>query len=296
VFDRQNKGDGFSSERMRAMKSVGLMTAAVCLGVAVLVGAQEASALNVQDIHVFEGTFLANGVAQNYFWRASVGGTGLVNCTVTPNYATGTNVALSYTAANDSWDVVQTYATLGDLLTAHPNPCNNRFFFNQKPGGSYADNVLLGYNVNSVGGFVHITYPPNGATNVPLNPTCTWDNVMGVGQRLGLWVNPGFNNVLENPATVALYEDWFDNNMAKMSWLPGVLAPGTKYEFEAAVFNLDGATNPLKTVAGDSFNYFGMRGTDNHVDFTTVPEPMSAMLVGTAALVFIGWRRRRRMS
>jgi len=269
------------------MRRFGSPIAAMLLGVALMMPAQEAVALDVQKIYVYQGTALTNGVVDNYFWGVDVTVSGLDNGVVQVQGLA--SYPLIHYGGND-WGIEQTYATGALLLAAHPIPVNNTFLFNQKPGGSYVDNVILGYsNVNPVGGFAHITYPVHNATGVPLNPTYTWDNVMGLGQGLGLWVNQGNNTP---------YEDFPELNMAKMSWQPGSLASGTQYEFEAAVVNFVGG-QPLwyiTTAAGDPAQYRGMRGQDNHVDFTTIPEPVSMMLVGTATLILVGVRRRRRMT
>jgi len=275
------------------MRGVGLSTAAVLLGLALVVPAQEAAALDVQQIYVYQGTALTNGVVSNYFWGVHLTVSGLDNGVVQVQGLT--SYPLSHYGGTN-WGAGQTYATGAALLAAHPIPVNNTFFFNQKPGGSYVDNVILGYsNVNPAGGFAKITNPLHNATGVPINPLYTWDNVMGLGQALGLWVNPDSKNQVVNPGTVAVYDD-MPELITKMSWQPGGLASGTQFEIEAVVFNYVGGM-PLGfvTVKGDAGTYYGMRGMDNHVDFTTIPEPMSAMLLGTATLILVGVRRRRRM-
>jgi hypothetical protein len=295
----QGRRNQFFSGRRSIMRVWGIAAAAACLAVALLVSAQESSALDIEHIYVYEGAFFTNGVITNYFWGANIRGTGLTNGTVQV-LDTGFSYPLVHSTTDPlQWGVAQTFATFGDDLFAHPIPCNNEFFFNQKPGGSYEDNVTLGYNVpTGVTGLANITFPVHNSTGVALNPTYAWNSVLGFGQDLGLFVNLGFNSVTENVSTVNLYSDFPESNMSKTSWQPGFLAPGTKYEFEAMVMNMDPTTSAL-TVKGDLFSYYGMRGWDNHVDFTTgapVPEPMSVMLVGTGLLVFVGWRTRRRMA
>ena len=282
------------------MRSVRWVTAALCLGLLILLSAQESSALDIQQILVYEGTFLTNGAITNSFWGVNVKATGLDNATVQV-LNTGASYALVHSAANpDHWGIIQTFTSFANDLASHPIPCNNKFYFNQKPGGSYEDNVTLGYNLGGgVGAFATITNPTQNSTGVSTNPNYTWNSVLGAGQDLGLFVNLGANSILENLNTIYLYSDSPDNNLSKISWQPGSLAANTKYEFEVFVMNIDPTppTSPL-TAGGDAFTYYGMEGFDNHVDFTTgnpIPEPLSVMLVGTATLAVVGLRRRRRM-
>jgi hypothetical protein len=273
------------------------VTAAACAGLAIFLSAQEASALDVQQIRVYEGAFFTNGVITNYFWGVNVKATGMDNGTVQV-VNTGASYPLVHSISNPNhWGIIQTFTSFANDTASHPIPCNNTFFFNQKPGGSYEDNVTLGYDPGAgVGGFAHITFPTHNAMGMPLNPTYQWDSVLGYGQDLGLFVNLGANSILENLNTISVYNDVPDSDMTKTWWQPGPLAASTKYELEVFVMNMDPTTS-ASTVKGDAFTYYGMRGMDNHVDFmTAIPEPISMMLVGTATLTVFGVRRRRRMT
>jgi hypothetical protein len=277
-----------------------MVIAAVCLGIALAASAQQASALDIQQIYVYEGTLLTNGVISNNFWGVSIRATGLDNGTMMV-----LNTGISYPLVHSTtdplqWGIAQQFTTFALDTAAHPIPCNNEFFFNQKPDTTYTDHVTLGYNPGAgVGAFATITSPVNNSI-VSTTPPFTWNSVLGQGQDLGLFVNLGANSILEDVSTVNVFSDFPDSNMSKTSWVPGTLAPGTQYEFEVFVMNIDPTppTSPL-TVGGDAFTYYGVRGFDNVVSFTTaapVPEPMSVMLVGTGLLVFVGWRTRRRMA
>jgi hypothetical protein len=288
VFHGQTKGNRSFLERGSAMRGVALSIAAVLLGLALVVPARQASALDVDKVLVYQGTDRHAGAVTDYFFGIEVLGTGVADITVT-NDCTPTVYNLTNWGGNH-WGISrESFGTGPLLLAAHPVPNNYRFFINQISPGKYQDNVALGFNQNIAGGYVNITYPLNNATGVPLNPTYTWDNAQGLGHGLFMWVNKDND---------AVYEKFPELDMTKMSWQPGPLASGTQYELEVAVGNWwNNLTGPLstQTKGGDAFTYYGIRGQDNRVDFTTIPEPVSAMLVGTATLTLVGLRRRRRM-
>ena len=99
---------------------------------------------------------------------------------------------------------------------------------------------------------------------------------------------------MDDNAGNTVYHDFPEANTGKTTWQPGPLAPLSDYEFSVTNARLTGGSVlRLQTAKQDLFNYYGGNGQTNTADFTTLPEPATLALVGTAVLGLIGWRRRR---
>ena len=278
------------------MKAWGMLMTVIALALALTVPVRRACALDIDEIRIMQGTDRQNGVVQDYFFELEVEGTGIANA-VFVCVDTGKWGALRSDSPNE-WDNNQQFGSMGALVAAHPSTGTTqyRLYFNRqvpKPSPDNAahweDFVYLGFATNAPTGYATITYPLHTATGVPLNPNYTWNSVATFGTGLGRWV-------VDTAAGTDVHEVEYDNDMTLMSWQPGGLAPGTMHEIEVSVGKyVGGKPMNLETYKKDAFTYSGIFEEVNWNGFTTIPEPMTAALVGTAMLALIGWRRRRRM-
>jgi len=264
------------------------------LGLVLSFVGSETVGLDIQEIYIFEGTDRTNGVADDYFFEVEINGTGLVDG-VFVCVDTATWYPLTVSGGGTEAEFNESFGSMAALLTDHPNPATGgyHFYFNQtkpSPGlDDFEDHVLLGFGAAAPTGFATITNPTHGETGVGLNPTYTWSDVSGAGAGyLGSWV-------CDMAADTDVFEQ-VDTNMSRTSWTPGALAPSTSYEIELCVMNASGG-GPLSlaTAQSDAFTYYGIFEDNNINTFETIPEPISVCLFGTAALMGLGLRHRRRM-
>ena len=187
---------------------------------------------------------------------ALVSGTNLNSVEVTS--PTGITEALEQGDNYWTWDREETYATLEDLYDDFP-PGDYLFVFNKDEENE--DSVIISFEPEQQPtGFGNVTYPADGAINVELNPTFTWDSCSGYGDNL-------FVVVVDDDEDVY----WDNLDIEQVSWTPGPLVPGHLFEFEIIVENTGEMTS--STENGDTFNFIDVFQWTNEIRFTTEPLP-----------------------
>ena len=267
------------------MRSLGLLAMTVVLVLVLTALSREAAALDIDNIMIFQGTDRINGVVQGYFFEVEVEGTGILNGRIVQETTGGVPTGREFTLTNGTdWDYDNDFSSWTQMLAIHPDPVHYHFHFNEALP-SY-DHVIVSFAIAPPSGFATITYPLHDATGVSLNPNYQWDNVEGYGDVMGMWVVDAGSDI---------YEDVPVTDMTRTDWQPGSL-PGGTYEIEVSVGQMvGGGVLDLQMQSGDGFKYLGVFEEINWNEFSTVPEPATIALLGTAMLVFIGLRRRYRM-
>lgn len=175
------------------------------------------------------------------------------------------------------------YPSLGVLQIDYPV---GEYTFDFRDGDSSLLTFKLDYSgLTEPTNPVNFTYPAHGATDVNLNPTFTWTIDAGDGNALAMW--------LDN-------DDWYENvpvSMDTTSWGPlGPLDTNHTYDLEVSVINVKdlqpGPAFPTMTVGSDEFEYGLWIEYLNEIEFTTVPEPTTIVLLGLGSLVLL--RRKTR--
>ena len=240
-----------------------------------------------------------NGVADGWAVNVLVHGTS-INDIIFANLSTLSFYGLTNVGGGD-FEFTKTFGSKAAMDAEFQDARAYQFYFNQNhPAVTFEDQAIIGYVANIPQGYANITNPTHLETGVSLNPTYQWDNAAGVAGTdvLGLWVLQGTSSVFEVVPEL---------NKGLTSWQPGVLGEGTAYEFQVGLMGLQ--KNPAggypivvtPTIAGDSFDFFGVYEQGNSVDFTTlrtgqeVPEPGTLALFGSAVLTLIGYGWRRGM-
>ncbi len=158
------------------------------------------------------------------------------------------------------WDREEKYATLEDLHQDFP-PGFYEFTFNE--GEDTEDSVTVWYDPEQPTGFANITYPADGATDVPVTPTFTWEECLGYGDTL-------FVVVCDIETDTDPYIEGL--NIGQTSWTPGPLVPGRLLEFTVVVQKAR-PMQFLTTDNGDALHYFDVFNWKNEVRFTVPSEP-----------------------
>ena len=246
--------------------------------------AQDAVAVTMDDIVIVYGENRLDGVLQSYgIFIYMEGVSGMTTATV-EQVATGNKYTLAHQGGGFwSWsDHAMSFSAFDAL---YPNTGTTQYHFRFNEGLADNDEVIVGYAVNPPPGFANITYPLHNATGVPLDPTYLWDNIEGMAWAHGKWVMQGSTTVHANVP---------DNDMTQTTWQPGILSPATQHRVYVGLITITGG-QPLylQTLRGEEFTYYGLNEKRDGKLFTTVPEPMTVGLVGTAVLGLVGWRRRR---
>jgi hypothetical protein len=170
------------------------------------------------------------------------------------------------------------YATLSELQAQYKTGTWSVQFLGD--GNAIIDSVSLAYNPVAPGGVPIITNSAIDATGVPLTPTFTWDPIVGTGDALSMQVHPIDRDDTYNALM----------NLSATQWTPGQIDPSTEYVFSIGNYTADGVTvvngqpqgPTLSTDQGGSFAYLAIAGNENRVNFTTIPEP------GTLLLLMLG--------
>lgn len=158
------------------------------------------------------------------------------------------------------WDREEKYATLEDLHLDFPTGFYE-FTFNE--GEDTEDSVTVWVDPEQPTGFANITYPADGATDVPVTPTFTWGSCLDYGDTLHV-------GVVDIETDTDPYIEGL--NIGQTSWTPGPLVPGRLYQFSVRVQKAR-PMQLLTTDNGDALNYFDVFTWRNYVRFTVPSEP-----------------------
>jgi hypothetical protein len=208
---------------------------------------------------------------------AMVNGDGITSVTVT----SPTGITTVGEPRDGLWvlELAEDYHTLNLLRQDFPVG-NYMFTFN---GG--VDSVTVYTNPIEPTGWANVTYPSDGATDVPLNPTFTWDSCVGYGDELHVDVGyKGFD--------ILLYQAQL--GIAETSWTPGTLCPGHLHRFEPEVHKGSTQSYSLVTDQGDSFTYTDVFSYSNEILFTTVIPAPGAFVLAVIGVGIFGCLRRHR--
>jgi hypothetical protein len=247
--------------------------------------AQAVFAGNIEEIRIITATERSAGTVVNNWFGMSVHGDGFSTVSA-HDLTTDAWYELNYDAGQTAWVYRDSgYDTLAGLYSVHPNPTSFMFYFDLQQGGSYQDVVLLGYARANPSDYIHVTYPANGATDVPDNPTFTWD-FNGYTEKMGMKLINEDDNVVvaqEYPTDLTLRE-----------WTPVTVTPYTHYSLEMGVWTIVAGDPPgYYTLFGDGFTFIGVVNDSTKIEFETNPEPATLILMGSG-LVAGGWYARRR--
>jgi len=266
---------------------VGAMTVVVTLALTGL--PREAAALDIDNILIVQGSHRTDGTpdTNGFFFVVEVNGTGILNGRIVQETMGEVPTGRQFTLSNGGdWDYDNSFSSWAQMVSIHPNPTIYHFYFNEGHGD--ADQVRVSIAIAPPSGYATITYPLHDATGVATNPTYLWDNVEAYGDVQGRFVL-GSDDIYSE----------LDNNIAQTSWQPGPLDTGKEYGVRIAVGRQTGGSKPLvlhmHQDPNDWFTYHGIVAYCNKNDFTTVPEPGTIALFGTAMLILIGLRRRYRL-
>jgi len=215
-------------------------------------------ALDIYNIIMWDTEYREDGSPlESFEFAAGVSGDGITQVTITP--PGGSPIALSSSLTDPFfWGFSdETYDTLAALRAAY-QAGNYVFTFN---GG--ADSVTVNHNPTIPTGFANITYPANGATDVPLNPVFTWDSSVSYGDAL--------NTAVAEEEMEGLLDTQVLIDIAQTSWAVGPLNPGILHWLEVAVFaGTESQPYILETVNSDLFEYYDLFENCNMVFFTTI--------------------------
>ena len=221
----------------------------------ILISAGDAfGTLDIQQVSLFTVKNWQGGVLETnpYEFWCMVQGDGITSVTLeTP---LGTTIDLVESMGFWVSDEDVRYADLADLRDDFPIGGDYIFSFN---GG--VDSVTVSTNPVEPTGFANVTYPNDGATNVPLNPTFTWETCAGFGNNL-------YMDVGDEEGTLFIQAPTID--ITQTSWTPGTLVPGHLHSFEIAVQSM--LPVPSTSLHGDSLIYCDYFDYTNEILFTTV--------------------------
>ncbi len=215
-----------------------------------------AVALDIHNITITVTEYRLGGVPDSDPYEFSCGVTGddITAVTVT----TPGNVVYdleAWTTAQYNWGFSHENLTLAELGASFPTNDYYIFTFN---GG--ADSVTLYHNPTVPSGFANITNPVNNSTNVPLNPTFTWNDCSTYGEALMMAVGEEEGDMIGFV--------WL-GDISMTSWTVGPLNPGLLHWLEVSVYT--GTTPSVQyTGLGDDFNYYDYFENCSEVLFTTI--------------------------
>lgn len=224
--------------------------------------------LDIQQVSLFTTKHWRAGVLETnpYEFWGMVHGDDITSVTLTT--PGGTVIDLVESMGLWELDLGTRYETLGDLRVDFPIG-NYTFSFNGEE-----DSVTVYSDPVEPTGFANVTYPNDGSTNVPLNPTFTWEQYTGSGDNL-------YMDVGDEEGTLFIQAP--SNNINQTSWTPGPLAPGHLHSFEIAVQTINTIT--LTTTLGYNLTYLDCFENNNEILFTTIGGTPEMMLAELALLI-----------
>ncbi|MFC1792531.1 hypothetical protein ACFL3Q_02975 [Planctomycetota bacterium] len=231
--------------------------AMIMMIVFLILPANSGFALDIYMIIIWDTEYREDGSPlESFEFAAGVTGDDITQVTITP--PGGTPIALNSSPSDPLfWGFSdEAYDTLAALRTGYPSG-NYIFTFN---GGE--DSVTVNHNPTIPTGFANITYPANGAINVPLNPIFTWDSSISYGDAL--------NTAVAEEDMEGQISTQFLVNISQTSWAVGPLNPGILHWLEVAVFaGTESQPYILQTADEDFFEYYDLFENCNIVFFTT---------------------------
>ncbi|MHC4436123.1 MAG: hypothetical protein ACYS3S_02100 [Planctomycetota bacterium] len=215
-------------------------------------------ALDIYMIIIWDTEYREDGLPlESFEFSVGVIGDDITQVTITP--PGGTPIALNSSPTDPLfWGFSdEEYDTFTALRIAYPTG-DYVFTFN---GGE--DSVTVNHNPTVPTGFANITYPPNNAINVLLNPVFTWDSAIEYGDALHMAV--------AEEDMEGLLDMVFLADVANTSWAVGPLNPGVLHWLEVSVLAGTGSQPYiLQTDNTDPFEYYDLFENCNIVFFTTV--------------------------
>ena len=271
-----------------------LLCAVVVLAMAVVAPA----AVDIDQIYISDTKFFEDGTPEANPWSFFLGVEGSGITTADFEDPNGGSHTLIEESPGHWFFEAEGYATLTLLRAAFPT---GTYTVAIDDGLPTDDEVELYHSPGSEPGgvvdFVHPDTSLNEHLAVPLLPTAEWTSASGLGNVNTLsgflfeYTDYGLGT--EDDEQVA--DEWWPNN-TQTTWTlpspPGPLTPATWYELAIGMWN---STNSAKTMetGGDPFTYFDAIGYDNAVDFLTVPEPATVVLLVAGGVGMVVRRRKR---
>jgi hypothetical protein len=245
----------------------GLFIAAVVT----LIAADRATALDIVDVSILYLEDHFDGVAgpTPFSLEVFVDGTDITGIDVTtPVGSTVANFSLSNIGGGE-WEYESSGYVNAGALASDYNPGD--YFFEFTGAGPVTDDITLSFNPTAPTGFIDVQDPAHDATGVATSPTVTWLDCSGCGgDILNMWV---INTVTLND------EDFFETtDTNETTWNVGALLDAnTLHELETGV--VSGGVTTETTTGLDSLEYGAGWENVNYTEFTTVPEPNTALLL-----------------
>ncbi|MCK4292568.1 MAG: hypothetical protein KAY65_05185 [Planctomycetes bacterium] len=249
----------------RQNQIIAFWAVAVSLSLGALSATSWAGNLDIYEIQIISSKYWSGGVFEDYGIYVTVSGSNDINAvTLTPPAPANSPIVFDQRHCWEGgciWAIeIEEYNSLDELRNDFPTG-DYTFSFNNG-----ADSATLNHNPIQPTGFAVITYPADdGATDVPLNPTITWQSCVGYGDAVAVYIWDEMRDTRHWTGFI---------DIAQTSWMAGPLGAAHLHELEAVVF--DGtASLPYSraTFGGDSFIYTDLFEYENSISFTTTGTP-----------------------
>jgi len=251
----------------RRNQIIAFWAVAVSLSLGALSAASWAGNLDIYEIEIISEKYWSGGVFEDYGIFVTVSASNDINAvTLTPPAPANSPIVFDeshYCEAGCMWAIeIEDYNSLDELRNDFPTG-DYTFSFNNG-----ADSVTLNHNPIQPTGFAVITYPADGATDVPLNPTITWQSCVGYGDAVAVYI---WDKTDDKMVQINKFP-YLD--IGQTMWMPGPLHLGHLYDLEVTVFSgIMGQPSNQTTVHGDGFYFYDLFDYSNGVYFTTTTAP-----------------------